>query len=312
MQSLNQGHQDAVNENWRDAYERRKAWEEKIRDMLPDFPDIKDITLPFAPEPSQSSVTFDLHFTPITAADPCEPVIAIVAGAMPGYESTEVSLSSVLGSAAVSNPCFMANETNQGTYLVGLVGQSLTASGSFGFVSGHLSASATVAGSLSITGAMLSDGRYMGQVISGAMTVSIPSFGVSTLTVVSDTANVIDIPPAGTGTITVLFAMSHSYVAWNAILPGYARFQLPVTRDSNGAFAIQFGPTLISDLIPFTPLPLSDYNGDGVLDYTTDLAAFMQDWSQQRIIADRDDNEIWNSNDIDLWTEIFWHDALHN
>lgn len=312
MTLLNQARDAAINENWQDSYDRRKAWEEKIRDMLPDFPKIKDISLPFAPEPSQSNVTFELDLTPITVADPCEPVIAIVAGAVPDFETTEVSTSPVLGSAAVSNPCFMAMDATQGTYLLALTGQSLSVSGSFEFESGSLVATATVAGSVSIAGAVLGDGSYAGRVNSGALTVNVAGFGIATLNVISDEANLIDIAPGGSGTITALFAMTHSNVAWNAMLPGYVRYRLPVTRSANGALAIEFGPTLTSDLVPFTPHPLSDYNGDGVWDYTSDLAAFMQDWTLNRIIADRDDNEIWDSNDIDLWTEIFWHDALHD
>lgn len=100
-----------------------------------------------------------------------------------------------MASAAASNPCFMATETPQGTYLVPLVGQSLAASGTFDFVSGSLSVTATVAGSISITGAMLNEGGYIGQVNSGAMTASVAGFGVATLNVVADAANVIEIAP---------------------------------------------------------------------------------------------------------------------
>lgn len=34
---------EAIQENWQDAYERRKEWEKKIREMFPSWPDLKDI-----------------------------------------------------------------------------------------------------------------------------------------------------------------------------------------------------------------------------------------------------------------------------
>jgi hypothetical protein len=52
---------EALRENWRDAYERRKEWEKKIRDMLPNWPDIK----PLLPWGKNAIVTADLTSSPL-------------------------------------------------------------------------------------------------------------------------------------------------------------------------------------------------------------------------------------------------------
>jgi hypothetical protein len=300
---------ESINKNWDDAYERRKALEEALRQLIPAFPKIKDITLPFAP---QSSVSFDLTGTPITMSDPCEPIIAVVAGMNPGYESVNLASSASLSTAVSQNPCFMAVGNGSGTYALALAGQTLTINGTAALANDEFSTTASIAGSIALAGAVLDDQSYTGVVQSGVLTVNIAYGGIATLQVVPDDANVIDIAPNGAGTVTTLFTLAHSDVAWNAVLPGYVRIQLPVTRAANGALTIQFGPTPTADLVPFQPHPLSDYNGDGVWDYASDLAEFMIDFADQRLIADIDDNGIWDSNDIDLWTNIFWHDALHN
>lgn len=58
--------------------------------------------------------------------------------------------------------------------------------------------------------------------------------------------------------------------------------------------------------------PYTDYNLDGVLDLTTDFAAFIADHGAMIISADINADGEWDQDDIDQWLQHFDEDfAVH-
>jgi len=74
------------------------------------------------------------------------------------------------------------------------------------------------------------------------------------------------------------------------------------------SFTIEIGPALSSEVIPHVFSPASDFNGDGVLHFDSDFAAFMSAFNDEEFITDRDWNSIWDQADIDAWIETFNED----
>ena len=92
---------------------------------------------------------------------------------------------------------------------------------------------------------------------------------------------------------------------WGFRVDGSYMYELPVRKLADGTLGIGFGPTQ-RRYIPSYEVPANlDCNADGVLDYTSDYAAFLALYQAQSPLADQDWNDVFNTNDINLWTAAF-------
>lgn len=172
------------------------------------------------------ATAFDVVASPMRAADPCAGFAPLLATVAP---------TSGEAAAADANPCFM----EQGVGVTVLAGRTLAVNGHVRCENRGKASTAFVSGTLSISEARLDDGRHVGRVNGGAITVNLGSLGVLTYTVMPDPANLVETGPDGRGTLTALFARTHSDEAWNALLPGLVRHRLPITRSDDGELVVQ-------------------------------------------------------------------------
>lgn len=305
---LEQARQDAINENWKDAYERRRLWEEHFREMFPDWPEFEKLIEPLWME---AQVQFDLSTGSPGDPDACDEVVLMVNARRADFEGVNLEADPELLVIVQDSPCFEVVPAGaREAYAQALEGQTWPVDGTVSVEYAGDAMDADVTGSLGLVPSPVPSGSSgdAWAVVSGSLTVKTGGSTLLTMSVLTDATNRIEVDSRGAGTIRVLFGNEYSHEAWAAVLPYYNRVELPISLAPDGTFHIETGWIEAGDLVPYSPWPASDYNQDGVYEYISDLAAFMADFNAQEPLADQDINGVWNQNDIDLWTERFWED----
>ncbi len=143
---------------------------------------------------------------------------------------------------------------------------------------------------------------------SGSLEVSALGSPLVQLTLLNDEENSITIEESGGGgRFIALFMARYAPGPWSLALPNLYRLKLPVDLTDH-ILAMRLPATSVTDLAPFQPRSTSDFNEDGVLEYSSDFAAYLRDFDLHTPLADMNDDDQWNGDDIDLWIDSFGED----
>ncbi len=269
---LQRAEESAVNEEWEEARERRKALEEKLREMLPDFPDLRDI---FEPLIIGGSMDIDITATPMQQQ----------------HYAMSLTGGDIIHASTPNSPV------------------RYRLSGTTALDSDTMSMTMDMGGLLSMTLDTDQFGATFGFVHTGYLHSTAIDGTEITLTIVDDPQNIVETDNNGVGWITLLTTMEHSDEEWNAILPYYNRVRFPLEVQPNGSLDINTHGWVPTDMyVPYIPWASSDYNMDGTLDYDTDFPAFLEDFDEEDLRADQNVDGVWDQEDIDLWLNRFWTD----
>ena len=95
---------------------------------------------------------------------------------------------------------------------------------------------------------------------------------------------------------------------WTACLASPMMVRVPISEGANGGLTASFaGP--FRRLEPFQGRwPSSDFDGSGLLQRTSDYAAFLSAWGAGQPAADLNRDGVWDSADVDLWNQRFDQD----
>jgi hypothetical protein len=316
----------ATKERWRDARDRKKALEEELRELIPEWPDIEDILEPLL---MNAIVTLDVDGEPVTTGGGCDDVVLVAT--LRELRRQLVDEPTSLGDGGTDDPtasrdgivvqpidpilvpiepCFK-DVVVVGGEVFATRAQTLTYAfeGDYTVDTGVGTVSGVLNLSLQLAETVGSDGTYSAQIIAGDGSIDLAPSTV-TLSVVDDEANVIDVGANGKGWITVLLKAEHSMIEWGAILPEYNRVHLPITRDGSTLTLVQdsFGS---GDFVPYQNHPASDYDLDGSLTLDLDFPAFLAGHASQSHRADIDGNEIWDDADVVAWLDRFNQDVAN-
>jgi len=271
LQHVREGRQDALNDNWEAAREHDRAWQETLQDMCPDFPDIRDITEPFI---QNGLMNIEAVGMPGRSLYLREPIMA-----------------------EEPDPQFHVDQYN----FVGIASLD----------SPDLECTLDLDGSLIIRRDEVYGEDVFGVIKRGALVGTALDGTTITLTVIDNPGNTIEVDETGAGWMHVLTWMEHSDIEWDFALINYNRIRLPVTIEEDGSIAINTGWVLTDEYVPYAPWACSDYNRDGQLDFETDYAVYLADFDLQYVATDMNGDDIWNDDDIVIWTDRFQEDYDH-
>jgi len=259
----------AMEENWKDARERRRQLEKELYEMLPDFPDLKPaIDLIFGDTwSSDTSFLFDVNGTPVQIFQFAD---------QSGNSSSGVSM---------MNPSTKLRFTGPTT--VTIAGSSLAGNLAF---------------DIFVTESIDQNGSYQAAIQSGSGTWTSGSLDAQ-FTIAVLGKNEIAIPNGSPGIITILLDIDYNSDAWASVLPRYQTFHIPITRTGD-QFEITDQPVGLFDNAPHIEHPASDYNRDGLLDLATDSAAYLQGLLALVRIADMKHVGSWDAQDHTIWTTV--------
>jgi hypothetical protein len=273
---------NALAENWRDARERRREFERELLEILPNFPDLRDV--------------IDLINSDISAHD------SVIQLNVEGTPTRQPQGSGSLGYANAGSYTRHAGSQGAAGFRRQTYRFTGTASAAFDAqtVSGAVDFEAVLDESTAASGAFHASlrsgaGTWQSGPISAAITVH--PLG----------ANSAVIPASGPGMLRVLLEFDYSSDAWAAVLPVYQTLNVPVTR-VDGRIVLSDEPFELLEFAPHIEHPASDFHRDGVLHHPTDLAAFLAGVSSQQTLADMNHDGVWDSADYVLWDAVFFYD----
>jgi hypothetical protein len=259
----------ALQENWQDAYERRRLWEDEIRSWLPGWPEIKD----FFPVQRTSVLNSTISTSSLGSI------------LNQSFTSTWIKNARLSGTFSISNTNFDASAEIRGSLSMSgtsLINGGVEATIYSGSISADLLGSSDTTATLAIAPAIL----------------GVPGSSQSKL--------VLD--ASGTGHVNLVLVPTIPNVAWNAIIPRHIRVKLPVTLDSQGKLHLDLSNARLGDVMPNDWHFASDFNRDGVLDHGPDLAAFLIGMQNQDIRTDVNcDNQI-DQSDLQVWEQEYADD----
>lgn len=261
---------EAYNENWRSARRSREQIEERLRGLIPNWPDVQDIL---------DRIPMNLEFH----------AIGVPAGGTFVYEGQPVG-----GGTLPINPTPIQATTYHFT-------------GDASFLRDGELVESSITASLDIQISL--DGlEATGKVHAGSLTADFGGGFEAAFMVLNEAGNTLSTDAAGTGWMTFRASFSHTEEAWEAILPSTPRLRFPITIDSAGVITIDSGFAAWEDYYIPRMRPYTDYNLDGVLDLTTDYAAFIADFGAMAQGADINADGEWDQDDINLWIQHFYED----
>lgn len=310
---------EALQENWQDARERRRELEREILELLPNFPDLKPVIDLIYGSSSTSSTILDFDIDG-------NPVLIILAGGSSGSSSSgTTNVLTMLADAetALSNAPLVEPGSDLEVILEQLdepaIGELYTDDSQiYAKLSGIRKLRFTGPTTVTLNGSSLTgnlilnlfvsesvgqDGTYYATVNSGTGNWNSSAINAQ-FSVEPLGENAIFIPGEGAGIITLLLDINYSNSAWASIMPRYQTFHVPITRDGDH-FQVAAGPMGLYDYAPHIEHPASDYNRDGILDHTTDYAAFIQGLAVQDTIADMNHDGAWDTQDHTIWNTLF-------
>jgi hypothetical protein len=282
-----------------------RKWDDAVRKLIPGFPDLKSLT-------HGGVVGISMTADPAVAIQPVPCSDAILADsatrsllalqtiAAQGEGEDGEPLADV--QAIIANPC----ELSQAQFVLA----SRQVQGHLSLASSDFNFDADLAGTISITTTSLG-GLTSGRVNAFSATLTSNSVTLATLGLDPTSANSLTTTFSGNGTANLTLTVTPAAVEWAAILPSVLNITLAVKRNADGSIAFGGPPVSIDTLVPYQPHLFSDFDGDGVLNYTLDYAAFLQAWTQHDVRCDRDGNGLWNQADLDQWTREFNEDLAH-
>ena len=266
------GWQDAINEDWDSARERKRKLEEELQEILPNWPDIQDL--------------IDLINGSGTGSSGGQFRYVMTAPAGQGGPSS---------GASIGDPVPIEVETYSFTGQI-----DIDRDGSLD----SASCSGTLNMNLNFEGLSVN-----GSVTAGSFTAAFAGGNEAVITVLRASDNRIVTDASGYGSIVFLASFNHSMNEWDAILQSRVRVYMPVRVLSDGSMVIDSADSQIDEFASHTPFPYTDYNHDGQWEYNADMASYLIGHSVHEDIADINRDGAWDQADIDLWISDFEFDA---
>lgn len=262
---------DAYAENWASARRRKEQLEKQLQDMLPNWPEIKELITIIDNGSAQATGT--PGGTRFVAADTLPGGAAPIGGEIP----------------------------------VPIELQSYAFIGQIQFDWGGSTVSAPFSGTLNIHGSQTGL-SYSGVVRSGTLEATFPGGVGARLVVVKEPSNIISTDASGEGHMVFLADLEHDLESWDSILSSRYRIFVPITVDAQGVIMIDTTSEQIASMLPYAPRPYTDYNLDGTYDFQSDFNAFIADFALHHPATDVNLDGIWNQSDVDQWVIEFNED----
>jgi hypothetical protein len=263
---------DAYNENWASARRRKEQLEKELQNMLPNWPEIRDLITII--DNGSASGTGTPTGTPRYVAD--------------------------------VNPHF------SGTIEVELIPvpielQTYSFSGQIQLDWSDMTVSAPFSGSLELRGTRTGP-EYSGVIHSGTLEATFAGGVQARLVIIGSSSNIISTDASGNGQMAFLAEFEHDLESWESIVFSRHRILVPIQMNSQGVITIDTTSEEVESMLPYAPRPYTDYNLDGAYDFQSDFNAFLADFSQQHIATDINVDRVWNRVDIDRWVTEFDED----
>lgn len=170
------------------------------------------------------------------------------------------------------------------------------------------SQSGTATAKFSISGT-LNGATPRGKIYSGMIDVSGSSGASWTGIVENDSGNLFETSTSGETTITVLVKGTSSVKGWDAVIPAYPRLRLTLQRLPDGSYRMLTANQPSSAVFSRDPFLITDFNGDGARQYSSDYAAFAAALAALDPKADINEDGSWDAVDSDLWLRLFAEDV---
>jgi len=276
-QDLNKLKQKVIEEDWEDARDARKKLRDRIIDLIPKYPDLKEFLEWLLKQLDEEKVSADLQGVPTSIKVPGGP------------------------KSAVGDP---------------LATVDYAVSGKIEIFDWSLDGPVQITGPMNIdyfVGAAGVDGT----VNSGSLTLALGNGSTLTAPLYQDpTGNIrssVSVDSAGVGYLTLAFDIdSNLFVGnWGAVAMTPSLVRIPVVLSPSYKLTFYTEETAIADLFPYEAFPASDYDGDGLLDPEADYAAFTIGIGEKHPLADIDADGDWDQDDVDMWWSDFLTDYAH-
>lgn len=313
---------EALQENWRTARERRQELERELLELIPNFPDLKPALDLIYNSSVESTTTFDFDVSG-------DPILGIFSSGSSGSsQSGTPNVFTMLTDAATAliNLPDILPESDLEQILLNLDEPAIgylyedndqvwarlsiirklrfTGTATVSIPNSSLTGNLTL--NLFVQESLAQDGSYYATINSGNGSWNSSSLN-ATVAIEPLGSNFIHIPDGGSGIVTALMSINYSSDAWGSILPRYQTFHIPITR-SGDHFEFTDQITGLHQFTPHCEHPSSDYNRDGILDYSTDYPAFLMGASSHETLADMNHDDTWDSADISAWAAVFMAD----
>jgi hypothetical protein len=266
---------EVINEDWQDARERRKALEDKLRDLIPTFPDLRDLLEPLLDYPKSNA---DAGEGWMTATPDSTPSSAMSAMATPQPTTYTLGGLFTLYDGGLGDPTF------------------------------------GLSGTLEVSGAPVAPGQtrvFSAGTITVTFSIDQVDFTIHEPVPGGGLESWIQTDATGEGWISLVLDFDEETVlegSWGAIFSSPTIIRLPVTIDENDVIRFEMSYGVIADLFPYKPWAPSDYDRNGWLNPDEDSTAFLVGFQAQELLADSDGDGTWTQVDIDLWWDRFWDD----
>lgn len=109
----------------------------------------------------------------------------------------------------------------------------------------------------------------------------------------------------GNGTIRLFVSRYISEDGWNAIVPLTFSLSAPCHLSASNQLIVSLQQATLGSFMPYPVFGVVDADGDGILNYTLDRAAFLAKWSSQNYRADVNFDGTFTQADIDRWEELY-------
>lgn len=174
--------------------------------------------------------------------------------------------------------------------------------GSFLFTRGGVSEPATIGGELDLH--ISQNGlQSSGKIASGLLTATFSNSETLQMVVIKKSGNTFSTDANGNGSISFWVDVEHSLEEWDSILFDQNLLTFELQIDASGQMTLSPPPPS-----PHRPMPHSDYNGDGNLNYNSDFGAYLVGHAANQDEADINADGVWDQEDIDLWIGDFLYD----
>lgn len=271
-----------IDEDWQDARDTRKALRDRLIEIIPQYPDIRDLLEDLINILSDETGEIDMNATAVVSSTKHDP------GSQMNAMRINYDISGWLDVSdwVISGPMNFAGELDvTGAFAIDRTGMT----------------------------------SFSGRVTSGWITLVLPDGTTIDATVYNDVLGGLESTistTAGVGEASLVLeldrALLDDYPRWGVLIDSPTIIRVPIEMDSNKNISLHYGPARLGDLLPYEPWPASDYNDDGQLDEPSDTAAFMSGWSAGEALADSDFDGDHDSEDIALWLSRFQEDLLHD